>query len=87
MKKSLNAIGGVGDVLQLLAVLVFVAVGPFFWMWKLIANARFGQLALVGLFWLLSLAIVGCEVWRKSVTLVSLAMFLTWMVVLGFVLF
>ncbi len=85
MKKAFDVVGGIGDTFQLLSLIALVVVGPFVWMWQLVAAGRSGQFSIVVSLWLVSLAVIGWEVRRKAVTAVSLGVFLIWMVALAYV--
>ena len=85
MRNFGNKIGHIGEALELLALVAFVAFGPLVWMYRLFADGGFLQLSLVAVPWLVSVFFIGQEVRRKSLTVVSLGIFLTWMVVLGYV--
>lgn len=85
MRNFGNEIGHLGEALELLALIAFVALGPLVWMYRLLADGRLLHLALVAAPWIVSVFVIGREVRRKSLTVVSLGIFLTWMVVLGYV--
>jgi hypothetical protein len=85
MKKAFNVVGGIGDTIQLLSLIALVVIGPFVWMWQLVAGGRVGQFSIVVSLWLASLVVIGWEVRRKAVTAISLGVFLTWMVALAYV--
>src|SRR5262249_39247094 len=59
--------------------------GPFIWMYWLAKSHRAAPAITVGLFWLVCVGIIACEVRRKAITAVSLFIFLVWLVVLAFV--
>ena len=88
MKKIFKIISWFGSALQALefiGIFLFVLISPFIWMYWLTASHRFAQLSAVATFWILSLALVIYEMRFKETILISLGIFLTWLVVLGFV--
>lgn len=68
-----------------IAATALVAVGPFFWLWRLVSSERILAGAIVGLLWAVSVVIVACEVRRRAITAVSLGVILSWLVVLVYV--
>ncbi len=67
------------------AALALVVVGPLFWIHHLVIAQRLGWAAVVAAAWLASAIIVGRDLWRKRIGLVSFGLFLTWLIILVWV--
>jgi hypothetical protein len=85
MKRTLEVIGGLGDLISLLLLVVFVGIAPFAWIYRLAKAELLIHAGLVFFLWLLSAGIVAVAIHRKWPTSVPLSVFLTWLVILAFV--
>jgi hypothetical protein len=86
MKRSIELAGGALQALEFVvfvgAATVFVAIGPVIWFYRLFAADRLAAAAVVAILWLASVVAIAREVRRKTITVVSLSVFLTWLVTL-----
>jgi hypothetical protein len=85
MKRTLEVIGGLGDLLTLLLLVVFVGIAPFVWIYRLAKAELLIYAGFVFFFWLLSAGAVVVAIRRKWPASIPLGIFLTWLVILTFV--
>jgi hypothetical protein len=89
MKRSIELAGGALQAFEFVvfvcAATALVAIGPMIWSYQLFTADRVVGAAVVGILWLASVVTVAREVRRKAITVVSLGVFLTWLVVLVWV--
>ncbi len=87
MKRSIELAGGALQAFEFVmfvcAATALVAIGPLIWSYRLFAADRAVGSAVVAFLWLASVVTVAREVRHKAV--VSFGVFLTWLVVLGWV--
>jgi hypothetical protein len=85
MKRILEVIGGLGDLLTLLFVVLFVGIAPFVWIYRLANTEYLIHAGIVLVLWLLSVSTIVLAMRRKWPASVPLGVFLTWLVILAFV--
>ncbi len=89
MKRSIEWAGEALQALEFIACVCFatalVAIGPVIWCHRLFTAGRFAWGCIVAILWLCSVVTIALEVRRKALTLISLGIFLTWLVVLFWV--
>lgn len=83
--KTSNSFFELWGVLELIGAVLFVAIGPFVWMYRLAAADRMGFLAGVATAWVISVAIICWELFRRRLSSVSLGVTIIWFVTLCFV--
>ena len=69
----------VWGVLELIGAVLFVAIGPLVWMYRLAAADRFGLLAGVPAAWLISVVVVCRECFRRRLSSISLGVGILWL--------
>ena len=89
MKRSIELAGGALQAFEFVvfvcAATALVAIGPMIWSYRLFTADRVAGAAVVAILWLASVVTIAREVRRKTITVVSLGVFLTWLVVLVWV--
>jgi len=89
MKRCIELAGGALEAFEFVvfvcAAIALVAVGPAIWSYRLFTANRLALAVAVAILWIASLATIGLEVRRSAITVVSLGVFLTWLVVLVWV--
>jgi hypothetical protein len=90
MKRFIEIAGGTLQAIEFVvfvcAATALVALGPPIWSCRLFASDCVAGAAVVAILWLGSVVMVTREIRRKAITVISLGVFLTWLVVLVWVL-
>ena len=89
MKRSIELAGGALQAFEfalfVCAATALVAIGPMIWSYRLFSADRVIGATVVAILWLASVVTVTREVGRKTITVISLGVFLIWLVVLVWV--
>jgi len=86
MKHFIRLTGGALQAFEFVvfvcAATALVAIGPAIWTYRLFAAGHAATAAAVATLWLASVAMVAYEIRREAISIVSLGVFLAWLVVL-----
>jgi hypothetical protein len=82
---AFEALTAIEFIIYLVVAGALVLVGPGIWIYRLITASRVALAAIVATLWVVSVAAVIREVRLGAITVVSLGIFLTWLVTLVYV--